>query len=190
MLYLDAVSPEERESSLFPAGSFIVKKESIMAYSNEIATQIEAFLEQKGIHCSKNTAPDENCIFTIKFKINSKVQSVTLIIIVRDNNFSILATIPISADEDHRLAAAEFLTRANFNMRIGNFELNMLDGEIRFKTYSQVPDPTVPLPEKFIGNAIFLPLNMIERYADGLLAVLFDFKTPKEAIDEIRMLSQ
>jgi hypothetical protein len=38
------------------------------------------------------------------------------------------------APEEVRLAVAEFLTRANYGMRIGNFELDYSDGEVRYKT--------------------------------------------------------
>jgi hypothetical protein len=38
------------------------------------------------------------------------------------------------APEAARLRVAEFITRANYGLRIGNFELDFGDGEVRYKT--------------------------------------------------------
>ena len=78
---------------------------------------------------------------------------------------------------------AEYLTRANFNLRNGNFELNMSDGEIRFKTYVHTGASTPDM--NAARQAIFLPFLMIDRYGDGIIDVLFGFKTPREAIEAI-----
>ena len=42
--------------------------------------------------------------------------------------------IDVFAPEDKRHLVAELLTRANFGMIIGNFEMDFSDGELRFKT--------------------------------------------------------
>ena len=41
---------------------------------------------------------------------------------------------PVRCPEDKRALMAEFITRANYGMVIGNFEMDFSDGEIRFKT--------------------------------------------------------
>lgn len=40
----------------------------------------------------------------------------------------------MNVPEDRRLALAEFLTRANYGLFIGNFEMDWQDGEVRYKT--------------------------------------------------------
>ncbi len=47
---------------------------------------------------------------------------------------AIYSAIPINVPEERRLAAAELITRANYGLRLGNFELDFSDGELRFKT--------------------------------------------------------
>lgn len=44
------------------------------------------------------------------------------------------ALAPFKVPEDARMAVAEFITRANYGMRIGNFELDLRDGEVRYKS--------------------------------------------------------
>jgi len=153
-----------------------------MAYSTAICDQLRTLLEQTGI---KARFEEEGGVgvFTIQMKLRCRLQNARMVILVRENNFSTLTTIPLSADENYRLAVAEYLTRANFNMRNGNFELNMEDGEIRFKTYFHASAENMD-----IGGArlsILLPFLMIDRYGDGLLEVLFGFKSPKEAFDAL-----
>jgi hypothetical protein len=41
---------------------------------------------------------------------------------------------PTNAPEEKRTAVAELLTRANFGLYLGNFEMDWDDGEIRYKT--------------------------------------------------------
>src|SRR4030081_1049823 len=40
----------------------------------------------------------------------------------------------VNVPEDKRAAMAEYLTRANYGLYIGNFEMDYSDGEIRYKT--------------------------------------------------------
>ena len=152
-----------------------------MAYSQELASAIETYFNDNQYKYTKNDNSNDECVYVLRVKLHCKLQNMQELIIVRDDNFSVLGTIPIIADENHRLAAAEYLTRVNYNLRSGNFELNMLDGDIRYKTFSLVGDG--PISQDLIKNTIVLPILMIERFADGLLSVLFDFSSPKEAFD-------
>jgi hypothetical protein len=53
---------------------------------------------------------------------------------VEAQQFVFYSLCPVNAPEDKRLAIAELLTRINYDMVIGNFELDFSDGEIRYKT--------------------------------------------------------
>lgn len=152
-----------------------------MAYSSRIADGLRALFDHMGIK-ARFEERDAVGLFTIEMKLHCKLQTARMLVLVREDNFSTLTTIPLCADEDSRLAVAEYLTRANFNMRNGNFELNMADGEIRFKTYLHAVGDMDAAGARL---AILLPFLMYDRYGDGLLEVLFGFKTPKEAFDEV-----
>ena len=41
---------------------------------------------------------------------------------------------PFTVDPDQFAAMSEFITRANFGMVVGNFEMDFSDGELRFRT--------------------------------------------------------
>ena len=101
-----------------------------MAYSQPIADMLRELFAVSGINAAFEEKP--GCgIFTIRMKLRCRLQTAQMLVLVREDNFSTLTTIPLAADENNRLAVAEYLTRVNFNMRNGNFELNMEDGEIQ-----------------------------------------------------------
>ena len=153
-----------------------------MAYSQQIAEGLRRLFEQLSIK-ARFEDKDSIGLFTIEMKLHGKLNTARMLVLVRENNFSTLTTCPIRADENSRLAAAEFLTRANYNMRNGNFELSMEDGEIRFKTYLHASDGVIDVEGARL--AILMPFLMFDRYGDGLLEVVFGFKSPREAMEDI-----
>ncbi len=153
-----------------------------MAYSKELVSQLGDFLKSAGITAAFEEK-DGIALFSIRMKVRCKLQTAQMIILVREDNFATLTTIPLAADENHRLAMAEFLTRINWGMRNGNFEMSMDTGEIRYKTY--VHTGTQPLDMAAARLATLLPFLMIDRFGDALLEVLFGFKSPREAFESL-----
>lgn len=154
-----------------------------MAYSGAIADTLRELFSASGILA---TFEDKHGVgvFSIRMKLRCRLQSAQMVVIVREDSFTTITTLPLTADTDHRLAMAEYLTRANWGMRNGNFELNMADGEIRYKTYVHVGEQTPDMAAARL--ATMLPFLMIDRYGDGLIDVLFGFKTPREAFEAIQ----
>jgi hypothetical protein len=59
--------------------------------------------------------------------------------VVEDNDLILLYSIcPMRAPEGRRHEMSQFLTRVNFGLAVGNFELDFEDGEIRYKTVLQL----------------------------------------------------
>ena len=50
------------------------------------------------------------------------------------DQFVFYSILPINVPDNHIGAVAEFITRVNYGMIIGNFELDYNDGEVRYKT--------------------------------------------------------
>lgn len=90
---------------------------------------------------------------------------------------------PVKAPEPIRVAVSEYITRANFGIRIGNFELDFSDGEVRYKSSLDFESET--LSPTLIKNAIYPAVHTMDFYLPGLLAVMYGNKTPEEAISEI-----
>lgn len=85
--------------------------------------------------------------------------------------------------EDRRDAVAEFLTRANFGLIIGNFEMDYGDGEVRYKTYFDAQG--FELTEETVETHILANLAVFDRYNAGLMAVAFGDKDPAAVVTAI-----
>lgn len=90
----------------------------------------------------------------------------------------------LKVPEKSRRAAAEYLTRANYNLILGNFEMDMSDGEVRYKTSVCVGEGNV-LTDNVIAPVVFTNFGTMDKYLLGLMAVATAGKDPAEAILEI-----
>jgi hypothetical protein len=90
---------------------------------------------------------------------------------------------PTNAPEEKRLAVAEFLTRANYGMMNGNFELDFDDGEIRYKTGIDVEGDSLSFA--LIRNLVYTNVTMMDEYLPGILSVINDDGSPQDAITKI-----
>lgn len=77
---------------------------------------------------------------------------------------------PLRVPEERRLEASSFLTRANYGLTAGNFELDFDDGEIRYKTVLQLSGEALdPATVKRIVRANGIAM---ETYLPGIGAVI------------------
>jgi hypothetical protein len=93
------------------------------------------------------------------------------------------AVAPVKVPVESRAAVAEFVTRANYGMRIGNFEMDYSDGEVRYK--SSLDFEGEALTANWIRNAIHPAVQTMDRYLNGLMAVVYCGKAPADAIADI-----
>ena len=87
---------------------------------------------------------------------------------------------PVKAPEEMRPAIAEYIPRANYGLRMGNFEMDYSDGEVRYK--SSFDFESESLTETLIKNTIYPAVQTMDFYLPGLLGVMYGNKTPVEAI--------
>jgi hypothetical protein len=90
---------------------------------------------------------------------------------------------PEVAPEDKRLAMAEFLTRANYGLIIGNFEMDFNDGEIRYKTSIDVEGDL--LSTDLIKQLVYANIMMMDHYIPGIQAVINGRLSAAEAISQV-----
>ena len=88
--------------------------------------------------------------------------------------------IPNKTPGERRVAIAELLTRINYELSVGCFELDLADGEIRLRTSLVLPgaDITPGIIEELLRSNIYI---VIERFQQ-IMAVLYSDVTPEEAL--------
>ena len=97
--------------------------------------------------------------------------------------FVFYSIFPVRVTEDKLAQVSEFITRANYGMIIGNFELDYTDGEIRYKTSVDVED--VDLVEPLVRHLMYANVLTMDRYFPGLMRVLYGGISPAEAVGEV-----
>jgi hypothetical protein len=90
---------------------------------------------------------------------------------------------PNAAPDDKRVPAMEFITRANYELVIGNFEMDLSDGEIRYKTSIDVEGDE--LTSALIRQIVYYNVMTMNKYLPGLMSVLYANVTPEQAIRQI-----
>lgn len=90
---------------------------------------------------------------------------------------------PVNVPEEKLMAAAEFITRANYGLKIGNFELDFTDGELRYKTSIDVENDR--LTTALVSNLVYANLWTMDRYLPGILSVVYGDVSPVEAVERV-----
>ncbi len=97
--------------------------------------------------------------------------------------FIFYSVLSAKAPEGKRSTIAEFITRANYGMVLGNFELDFSDGEVRYKTSAYLEDigPT----REFFHTLVYTNLLVMDRYLPGLMSVIYAGMSAEQAIGHV-----
>jgi hypothetical protein len=90
-------------------------------------------------------------------------------IVVESQRFVFYLNLGLAALPEQRDTIARFITRANWGLTIGNFEMDYQDGHIRFKTSVDFEDSE--LNEALIRNSILSAMTAMEAYGDELVTM-------------------
>ncbi len=94
--------------------------------------------------------------------------------------FIFYSVLPQSVPEDQRPAMAELLTRLNYGLILGNFELDYDDGEVRYKTSIDVEGSE--LTPELIKPVVYANLGTMDQYWPALAAVAAGHAAPQAAL--------
>ncbi len=139
-----------------------------------------AFLEQDGWHPQRT---DEASAYRVFYQGDSGDIRCSATVNSANQEFFFYAYASIRVPEELRSAAAEYLARANYGLRIGNFELSFADGTVRYKSSLDFTDAA--LTPALISNAIYPAVYILDEYLPGLLKVIYGNAQPADAIAEI-----
>lgn len=148
-------------------------------YSNEIASIIKKFLNEDDW---KFFFDSEKGVFRFGLRISGKMKDIDYLIRIHETDFTVYALSPVHADNDNAdcmARMAEFITRCNYGLRNGNWEMDYADGEVRYKSYVDVEGMT--LSTETVKNSIYCIASMFERYGDGILSIIFGGASAEEA---------
>ena len=105
-----------------------------------------------------------------------------------EEGFTTFVTFPFKVPEKKRVLAADYISRANYRLLLGCFEMNFRDGEIQYKTPCLCGN--VRLEPELIERQVCEGIQMVEQYGEGLVDVLFRGVSAEEAIRKIQEAEQ
>lgn len=88
------------------------------------------------------------------------------------SQFIFYSLCPVNVPPKKRLEIAEFLTKVNYGLIVGNFEMDFQDGEVRYKTYG-INLENHPLSLELIGQLIFVNVMTMDQYLPGMMSVIY-----------------
>ncbi|MDD3586618.1 MAG: YbjN domain-containing protein [Thermoguttaceae bacterium] len=149
-----------------------------MTYSTELANMVKQYYDQEEWHYEFK---EEHGFYTGGINIGGKLKSVHFLLSVKEDYVINYTQMDLRVDEDTRQAVSEYLTRANYGLNLGCFEMDFSDGEVRYRMVTWKEEMKKDL-DNAMSLTMIIPCKMFERYGDGLLAVMFGVATPEEAI--------
>ena len=148
-----------------------------MSYSRKIYKVITDFLDADDWNYTFDA--DKELIRT-GVKLNNKLQNTRLLIDLRDDKYLVFATMNLRVEESARQEMANLLTRINYQLIFGCFEMDFSDGEVRFRMAVDCDDC---LPSQaVVKDSIIIPEMMMEKYGDAILMVLMGFSNAENAM--------
>ena len=127
---------------------------------------------------------------TIRFSFSGDTDTwmVFVYILEESDRVAVLSIIPSLAGEAVRAEVGRLLHRINFGLVVGNFEIEIDGGEIRFRTSMDLDD--VGLTTNIIRNLVFGNIAVVNDYLPAINRVLHGGMTADEAIQMLEASGQ
>ena len=107
--------------------------------------------------------------------LDCKLRSARIFIPIReDGSYIVNIYSPVNGDPAHIDELVKYVAMANYGLANGNFDIDVSDGEVRYKTYVNCKDLET-LPAQIIKDSIYVGWCMMDRYGNGLAALAMGF---------------
>lgn len=144
-----------------------------------IETAIKEYLDSQNWRY-KHEEDKHRFIFGMKLDCDN-VDGCMLAVTARDEeDMSCKAIYEFNVPEEARPRIVEYTTRANYGLFLGNFQMDLDDGEVLYQTAMVFYDHTAMQQE--VRRLIQVAIHMAERYGQGFYDVIHYGVSPEDAI--------
>lgn len=98
-------------------------------------------------------------------------------------DFMLFLRMPVDIPEPHRYAVMELLTRVNYRLAVGHFELDLDDGEVRY-VHRQLTDGKAPSADLLL-TLMRIGLDTVDTWYPGIQRLVRDGLHPQAVIAAI-----
>lgn len=150
-----------------------------MADKAQLFEAVGEYLKEKNWRYEYN---EDKTMIRSAVKVMCKLQTIRILIAFGETEFAVFAIPNINADENTRDSVMEYITKINLGMRNGNFLLNPANGEVRYRTYVNARGMD-EISKEVIEEAVLVPAMMLDRYGNGLAALMMGYSSPDAEIE-------
>ena len=123
----------------------------------------------------------ERTMIKTGINLKSKIKSSRILIDIKENSYIVYLISPINGDKENPAEIIKYLTMANYGLINGNFEFDVRDGEIRYKTFVNC-EGLESLSEEVIRDSVYVGCAMMDRYGDGIASLAFGYSDAETEI--------
>ena len=124
----------------------------------------------------------EHHVIRAGINLDCKLRNARMFIPIReDGSYIVNIVLPISGDPKNMGELVKYVAMVNFGLANGNFEVDVKDGELRYKIYVNCKGLET-LPDQIIKDSIYAGWFMVERYGDGIAALAMGFSDAEAEI--------
>ena len=116
----------------------------------------------------------EKHLIKMGITLKSKIKSGRIFVDIKKDCYAVYLCAPISGDKDNLGELLKYVAMANYGLLNGNFEIDVRDGEIRYKTFVNC-EGLESLSRAVIQDSVYLGCLMMDRYGDGIAALALGF---------------
>lgn len=150
---------------------------------NVLRARVQEYVKKHNLNHQVVEDSDHAFHVVLNLRLQGRMNTCRMVIMATDSDIESMTFSPINVAEEYRPMVAEFMMRANCRLKLGAFELDFRDGEVRFKsTMSAVSgDPS----EEDVNRVVSMPVIMFERFGEGLVKCMMGLGNPEEEIRKI-----
>jgi hypothetical protein len=132
-----------------------------------LVDRVAADLTEAGLSIERGADPS-----VVSLEASTRAGSWTTYVWVREADSQVIVhgVVPWPVPDASRPPVTRYLTLANYGLVVGNFEMDLSDGEVRFKT--SLDFEGCELETRLVRNLVAANLRAFERYFPGLVAVV------------------
>jgi hypothetical protein len=134
--------------------------------SEELARILTAYLRSRPWQ-SHEVGPD---LFVSQVAISSGQWPLFIALRRAEEQVIVHSVLPVEVPSARREAVALYLTRANFGLVLGNFEMDLDGTDVRYKTSLDIEGGTLTAP--LLDHLVMANVVTVDRYLAGLRAVI------------------
>lgn len=97
--------------------------------------------------------------------------------------FQVFGYAPVRIPSGARPAIAETIVRANYGLKVGKFEMDWNDGELRFQAAQILSEGQ--LDDEVIGRLMGTTMAMLDMYLPAVMSVIYGNELPEDAVRHV-----